>query len=317
MICIVIPNLNGQENLKVLYESILKQSYSEYKIILVDNGSVDNSIQITKDYFKESEIIDLEKNYGFAAAINKGITKAIDVYNPEFILLLNNDIELTENFIEKGITTFREVKEADFIAVKMKNYFNRNLIDDAGDFIIAKNGTPMARGHGEQDDGQYDKNEFIFGACAGAAFYRTGLFKKCGLFDEDFFAYLEDIDLSFRFQLNGYKCYYNSEIICYHKRRETSNRFSGMETYYTEKNLLAVRMKNYPSGIYLKYIPLYFLARVKRYSKFFLFYPKNTFKHALTGYLKGLGQLIISYKKRKNIQKSVTVSNDYIEQLFL
>ncbi len=99
--------------------------------------------------------------------------------------------------------------------------------------------------------GSIINGDYIFGACAGAAFYKKEVFDKVGLFDEDYFAYLEDLDLSFRLQIAGYKCYYNPEIICYHKRGETSKKIDGLNIRFSEKNLIALRLKNYPLSIYL------------------------------------------------------------------
>ena len=113
------------------------------------------------------------------------------------------------------------------------------MIDDTGDFIKSFGGSPLVRGRGEKTSDQYDKPDLFFGACAGAAFYKTELFEKAGMFDEDFFAYLEDVDLSFRFQLSGFKCYYNPEIICYHKRGETTKNFYRMGNIFFGKICIA------------------------------------------------------------------------------
>ncbi len=317
VIDIIIPNLNGLENLKLVLNSLINQTLRDYNIIVVDNGSSDGSVQYLEQSHKSVIIIKNETNLGFAKAINIGINYSVNDIKSQYILLLNNDIELTENFLENAIRTFSKNPEADFLAVKMMNYNNRNVIDDTGDFIRSNGGTPMARGHGEEDIKKYDKAEFVFGACAGAAFYKTELFRKAGLFDEDFFAYLEDVDLSFRLQLQGFKCYYNPEIICYHKRRETTKQFEGWETYFTEKNIVAIRIKNYPFMLYLKYSPLFFLSRIKRFYKFSVYYPKGTLKAAVRGYLKGLLESPKSIKKRRAIQKSKTVSTKYIESLFI
>jgi GT2 family glycosyltransferase len=316
MISIIIPNFNGVHNLKELFNSLYNQTYRDFKVVLVDNGSTDDSLKYISENYSDTNIIKLDKNYGFVRAINEGIKYSLNNLKSEYILLLNNDIELKENFLEKGIKTFEDVKEADFLAVKMLNFFHHYIIDDTGDFIRKTGGVPMARGHGEKDTGQYNEAKFIFGACAGAAFYKPVLFKEAGFFDEDFFAYLEDVDLSFRFQLQGYKCYYNPEIVCYHKRRETTNKFEGWETYYSEKNLIALRIKNFPFMLYLKYSPLFLLARVSRYYKFFMHYPKGTFKFAFKGYLKGLSEIPKSLCKRRKIQKIKKVSNKYLENLF-
>jgi len=315
-IAVVIPNLNGLNDLKCVFESISKQSYKNYNVILVDNGSVDDSVSFTKELYPEHTIISLDRNYGFAAAVNKGILYALESLKSDIILLLNNDIELSPNFFAEGIKTFNDVSDAGFIAVKMLNYFNRNKIDDAGDFIKSKGGSPFARGHTETDNGQFDKPEYIFGACAGAAFYKSELFIDAGMFDEDFFAYYEDIDLSFRFQIYGYKCFYNPKIVCYHKRGETVKRFKGWETLYTEKNLLALRIKNYPLSLYLTYLPLFSIARIKRYLHFIFKVRNKIIIHASKGYFRGLMEIPKSLKKRSVIQKNKKVSNEYIKNLF-
>lgn len=316
MIDIIIPNYNGLENLKCVLSSLEKQSAKSFRVIIIDNGSDDGSVKYIEENHKEVILIKNEKNLGFSKAVNSGIEFSLNGKKSDIILLLNNDIELETDFIEQGIKTFERVKDVDFLAVKMLNYYKHDIIDDTGDFIRKNGGTPMARGHGEKDSGQYDKEEFIFGSCAGAAFYKSYLFEIAGIFDEDFFAYLEDVDLSFRFQLNGFKCLYNPQIVCYHKRRETTNKFNGWETYYTEKNLIALRLKNYPFMLYMKYSPLFFLSRVKRYYKFLMFYPEGTFKFAVKGYLKGLSEIPKSLGKRKIIQRSKKVDSKYLESLF-
>ena len=314
MVDVIIPTYNGLENVKSVLESLKNQC--KHRIIIVDNGSCDGTRDYIKSERKDILLIENSSNLGFSKAVNMGISLSLKSQQADTILLLNNDIELETGFIEKGLETFSVNKEIDFIAVKMMNYFNRDVIDDTGDFLRRNGGTPMARGHGEKDTGKYDKPEFIFGACAGAAFYKSELFREAGLFDEDFFAYLEDVDLSFRFQSMGYKCYYNPELVCYHKRRETTNKFSGWETYYTERNLVTLRLKNYPLGLYLKYSPLFFLSRIKRYVRFLFQYPKGTFGYAVKGYFSGLLQVTKTISKRKIVQSKRTVSSYYLENIF-
>jgi len=197
----------------------------------------------------------------------------------------------------------------------MLNYYDRKKIDNCGDFI-KKGGSPYARGHNEVDIGQYDKEEFIFGACAGAAFYKIKIFQTVGFFDEDFFAYYEDIDFSFRVQLMGYKCFYQPKAVCYHKRGATTKYNIGYQTMYCEKNLIALRIKNYPTFLLLKWSILFFIARFRRYYRFIRFYSFNLFYMAVKGYSMGLLQIPSSIIKRNRIQKSRNVSVSYIENLF-
>lgn len=314
---VIIPNFNGLENLKCVLASLSAQTVKDFGIIIVDNGSSDGSVEFVESNYKEAVIIKNGTNLGFSRAVNIGIKYSLEKNNSDYIILLNNDIEVERDFMEKGIRTFDGINDAGFVACKMLNFYNRDMIDDTGDFIRRNGGIPMARGHGEKDTGQYDIPGYVFGACAGAAFYKSELFRNAGLFDGDFFAYLEDVDLSFRFQLAGYRCWYNPEIICYHKRRETTSRFDGWETYYTEKNLVALRLKNYPFGLYIKYSPLFFLARASRFTKYLgNRYPKGTFRFAIKGYLKGLSEIPKSLAKRRKIQRSKKVKSEYLENIF-
>lgn len=318
MISIVIPNYNGVEHLKTCYESLKKQSYDNFRLILVDNGSKDDSVKYTKEQFPQAEIVEMGYNSGFAKAVNAGIKRSMEAEDTGLILLLNNDIELSPDFLEEAIETFKRIPEASILAVKMLNYFDRNIIDDCGDFIKSGGGSPLARGHGEQDTGEYNKEEFIFGACAGAAFYKPEVFRKTGYFDETFFAYYEDIDLSFRAQLAGFKCYYTPNAVCYHKRGGTSSVAThGFQTEMCERNLVLMRLKNYPLGLYLLYQPLFFAARVKRYYGFLRHHSPVILLRAIKGYVRGMLLLITKIPARFRIQKSRIVSSEYVKGLFV
>ncbi len=314
MIYIVIPNYNGKHHLKDCFDSLRKQTNNEFKTILVDNNSSDDSIHYTNQNYPEVITLKLNTNTGFAKAVNEGIKYALNENDANFIILLNNDIECDINFVKELVKGIKE-NDCGSCACKMMNFFDRSTIDDAGDFIKRK-GSPFARGHAQLDNGQYDKPEYIFGACAGAAIYKKEVFEKVGFFDEDFFAYYEDIDFNFRMQLLGFKCFYNPLAICYHKRGATSKDKIGFETMLCEKNLVAVRIKNYPLSLLLKYEFYFFAVRFRRYYLFLKNYSYKVFKNAVTGYIKGLKELPKSFAKRKEIQKNKVVSNEYIESLF-
>lgn len=314
MVYIVIPNYNGLHHLKDCFDSLRAQTYKEFKIILVDNNSDDESINYANQNYPEVITIELTTNTGFAKAVNEGIKYSLKDNKTTGIILLNNDIECDINFVKELVNAINE-NDCGSTASKMMNFFDRSTIDDAGDFIKRK-GSPYARGHAELDNGQYDKPEYIFGPCAGAAIYKKEVFEKIGFFDEDFFAYYEDIDFSFRMQLMGFKCFYNPLAICYHKRGATTRDKIGFETMLCEKNLVAVRIKNYPLPLLLKYEGYFFLVRFRRYYIFFKNFSYKVFKSAFIGYIKGLKEIPKSFKKRKDIQRTKVVSNEYIESLF-
>ena len=309
MISIVIPNYNGMEHLGVCYDSLRKQTYRDFEIILVDNNSKDDSVEFTEKNYPDIKVLKVNYNSGFAKAVNGGIK----ISTGEYILLLNNDTECKDDFLTEMISGFKD-KDTGSVACKMLNFYKRDNIDDAGDFIKLQ-GSPYARGHGEQDMGQFDREKFIFGACAGAAIYRKDIFNKIGYFDEDFFAYYEDVDMSFRMQIAGYKCYYNPKAVCYHKRGATTKTMTGFETMLCEKNLVALRLKNYPLMMLLKCFPYFVIVRLKRYYKFLTEHSSSLFFSAVKGYCKGLLEIPKSLRKRKYIQKSRTVSREYLESI--
>lgn len=316
LISIVIPNINGIEHLRSCMPSIAAQTYGNYKVIVVDNGSSDDSLKYLNEKYPDCEIIAHSYNTGFAKAVNDGIKLAIDKYNTDYILLLNNDIELENNFLQSAIDTFTSITDADIIAVKMMNFYKRDIIDDTGNFLTKKGGTAYPRGNGQKDEGQFNKAEYIFGACAGAAFYKSGVFKVAGLFDEKFFAYLEDIDLSFRAQLSGFKCYYQPSAVCYHKRGGSTVSSMKFQAYMNERNIIWVRVKNYPFMMYLQYQPRFLLARLMRFKALFKVHGFSVLMAAVKGYINGSFIAPLMLGKRFKIQKNKKVSDDYIYSLF-
>jgi GT2 family glycosyltransferase len=314
MIYIVIPNYNGLEHLETCFESVFRQSYKDFKVIFVDNGSADDSVKFTEQKYPTVSIIKKDFNTGFSVAVNLGIKKALEDKNCEYILLLNNDVECADNFFEEIIKGFTD-ESIGSVACKMLNFFNRNKIDDTGNFIKLI-GSPYRRGSEETDTGQYDRAGYVFGACGGAAIFKRGIFENIGLFDEDFFAYYEDVDFSFRMQLAGYKSFYNPKAVCYHKRGATTGYISAFQTKLCEKNLIALRIKNYPLGLYLLLNPLFFLGRVIRIPGFLFTGKVKIFFGALYGYLSGLTEIPKSISKRREIRKLKKVNNKYIYSLF-
>ncbi|MEO8209854.1 MAG: glycosyltransferase family 2 protein [bacterium] len=309
MISIVIPNLNGLVHLKACYDSLLSQSFKDFEIILVDNNSTDGSIEFTEKNYPLIKIIRLDSNTGFAKAVNAGISRS----GTEFVLLLNNDTACDPEFLSEMMKGFKR-RDTGSVACKMLNFNDRTYIDDAGDFI-KKRGSPYARGYGEKDKSQYDKEEYIFGACAGAALYKKEVFDKVGLFDEDFFAYYEDVDFSFRMQMAGYKCFYNPKALCYHKRGATTDMKDGYRTMLCEKNLIALRLKNYPLGMLISNLPFFWLVRARRYFLFLIRHSPQLFFSAVKGFFMGILEIPKSLKKRPQIQSGRKVSIEYLESI--
>jgi GT2 family glycosyltransferase len=212
-----------------------------------------------RENYPEVRVIELGENRGFAAAVNAGIRASTTPY----VALLNNDVEVASGWLEVLVAALDAYPEAGFAASKMLDFADRGRIDGAGDAFTWE-GNAYRIGHGEEDRGQYDAPGWVFGACAGAALYRREMLDRIGLFDEWFFAYYEDADLSFRAQLAGYRCRYIPEAVVYHLGSATSRRIPERALSLQTRNRLAVVVKNYPARFLLTKLPLVvrFQARV-------------------------------------------------------
>ncbi len=281
---------------------------------MIDNGSDDDSVSYVRKNYPFVKIIEFEINKGFSSAVNAGIKDALRNNSVDFVVLLNNDIECSKNFLEEIIKPFDNISVGS-VASKMLNFYQRDVIDDTGNFLSLTR-SPWARGHGEADFGQYDEPEQIFSPCAGAAAYRRTVFETVGFFDEDFISYYEDVDFGFRMQIAGFKCHYNPKAICYHKRGATTQAWKGYQTRMCEKNLVALRFKNYPLSLYLICQPFFIAGRIKRYLRFWKYHSFSLFLSAISGYLQGLSGLVKCYKKRREIKKIKVLNTKEIKLLF-
>jgi hypothetical protein len=302
-VSIVIVNCNGKRFLSECLDGLGQQIHKPLSITLVDNGSNDGSVDFVNRNYPKVKTIALPKNLGFAAANNY----AIQTVQTEYVALLNNDAIPQPLWLKSLIEALESHPEAGFAASKMLFYDNPKIIDRAGD-VYTRAGAGFLHGRAESAS-KYNKQKWIFGACAGAALYRTLMLKDIGLFDEDFFLLYEDVDLSFRAQLNGYKCIYVPEAIVYHKASSSIVYDSPISVYYSHRNLEWVYVKNMPPKLILKTIWLHIIYNIAA----FLFFTTNgrikEFIKAKWDALKGLKRIL---KKRRLIQRNRRVDDTYI-----
>ena len=241
LVTVIIPNWNGRAFLPACLSSLARQSASDFGVLLVDNGSEDGSVAFVREHFPFVKCLALPENRGFSAAVNAGIKAC----SSPWLFLLNNDAEVEEHCLERLIAATRHYSEEDFFAVKMVNFHDRTMLDGAGDAAL-RAGVGYRLGTMEKDLGQYNEDRPVFGACAGAALYSRRLFERIGLFDEDFFAYLEDVDLNFRACRAGLRCHYLAEAVVYHIGSATSGaRISPLTVRLSTRNCFFVCAKNY------------------------------------------------------------------------
>lgn len=206
---VIIPTWNGARLLENCLSSLDRQRVT-CPVLVVDNGSTDSTREMLKTRFPGVELLALEENQGFARAVNRGIRHC----DSEYVALLNNDTEVDPGWTEAGLAAFDGNPSYWFLASRMVDFRRRDLIDSAGDGYD-RTGMPFKRGRGDPCD-RHGQSRPVLGASAGAAFYRRELFGRIGLFDEKYYMYLEDVDLSLRAQLTGHPCLYVPEAVVYH-----------------------------------------------------------------------------------------------------
>ncbi len=253
---VIVPNWNGKDRLKACLDSLAAQTFA-HQAIVVENGSSDGSVEFVKANYPEVILIEHTKNQGFAGGVNAGIRYALG-REGEYMALFNNDAVADKHWLSELVKEMEAQPKAGIVTSKLLDSDGKTF-DSTGDFYTTW-GLPFPRGRGEPIDDRYDKPEWVFGASGGASLYRSRLFKDIGLFDEDFFAYYEDIDLSFRAQLAGWQVRYTPKAVAYHQIGATSGKIKGFTTYHSLKNLQLIFWKDVPVSLMFKVLPRLLLA---------------------------------------------------------
>lgn len=254
-VAVVIPNWNGKDFIGVCLRSLEEQSVPA-QIIVVDNGSSDGSVEYITKQFPKITLVSLPKNTGFTGGVNTGIKRAM-ADGSKYVALFNSDAQAAKTWLEELFDAAEKHPKAGIITGKFLRS-DKKHIDSTGD-LLSTHALPFPRGRNERDSGQYDKGEYIFGATGGASLYRTKMLREIGLFDEDFFAYYEDADISFRAQSAGWKVYYQPKAIAFHKVGGTSSKLGSFARYHSVKNIQLLYLRNMPGLLFWKYLPFFIL----------------------------------------------------------
>ena len=267
-VSVVIPNFNGMAYLDGVLSSLERQTIRNFEVILVDNGSTDGSCAFVSAEYPWVHMIQLPENYGFSRAVNEGIHAARSPY----VLLLNNDTEAEPDFLEEMVAALRRHKKAFSCQAKMIQLHDRDKMDDAGNYYCAL-GWAFARGKGK-DIRHYDREQKIFSTCAGAAIYRKKFIDRIGDFDEEHFAYLEDLDIGYRARICGYQNWYAPKAKVYHVGSGTSgSRYNSFKVRLAARNCIYLNYKNMPGWQILLNAPFLLAGIFVKY----LFFVKNGF----------------------------------------
>jgi GT2 family glycosyltransferase len=311
LVSVVIPNWNGKKFLAGCLGSLKTQTYENHEIIVVDNGSIDGSCEYIEENYPETTLVRFSKNTGFSVAVNSGIKKAKGTY----IALLNNDTVVAPDWLAFMVEALERTPEAGSVACKMLSYEDHTLLDGAGDGY-RRGGLPGRIGHRERDFGQFETERFVLGPCGGACLYRRQVFDTIGFLDEDYFAYLEDVDLGLRAQSAGFKCLYVPQAVVYHLGcGTTGSGYSPMVVRLSAQNNINTMVKNLPAPLLIKFLPqivywqsFYLAVVVLRGGQFF-------------PWLHGIFSAMLLFPnmlgKRAVIEKSRVASTAYLESIIV
>lgn len=304
-VAVVIPNWNGEELLDDCLRSLLRQSIKA-RIIVVDNGSSDNSVDLIKTKYPSVIIMQMDKNYGFTGGVNRGIECAIDL-GCAYIALFNNDAVADKEWLKELLLIMSKQPHTGIVTGKLMQ-MDKKRIDSTGEFI-RRNAMPYSRGRGEADNGQYEKAGQVFAASGGASLYRTKMLRQIGLFDEDYFAYFEDVDISFRAQLMGWHIYYQPSARAFHHIGKTSDRLGSFRRYHSVKNYVLLYNKNMPGYLYWKHKPGFFVQLLRMGVGSI---RDREFSTYLRAFARSILLLPSTLSKRRSIQKHRVVNTSYI-----
>jgi GT2 family glycosyltransferase len=305
-VSIIVVNWNGEAYLEQCLASLSQQSCANNEIILVDNGSSDHSLHLVRKNFPKIKLVELAYNSGFTGGNSAGLSVA----QGEFIALVNNDTKAERDWLEKLLEPMVDEPTIGICASKLV-IDGTDRIDSAGDGATTA-GVGFNRGF-RVSRREYSSFEPVFAACAAAALYRREMINDIGFLDEDFFLYDEDVDLSFRAQLAGWKCMYVPDAIVYHKGNATSVRLSDTHVYHHTRNVEFVWIKNMPTGLMVRFAHHKIIQEVGSFCYLCLRHMKwRAFFRAKRDALK---MLPVMLGKRKRIQRRRRVSNHHIRRL--
>lgn len=299
-VTIVIPNYNGKRLLSNCLKTLERQTEKNFKVLVIDNGSTDASVELTSEIL-DLEMVALQENRGFCGAVNLGI----QMTKTPFVILLNNDTEVEPDFVKALLDGIKKSGNIFSCGAQMIDFKNHNILDNAGDLYTAM-GWAYARGKGKEC-AKFEKPVKVFSSCGGAVIYRMSMLKETGMLDEAHFAYLEDVDLGYRARIYGYENWYEPEAKVYHVGSATTGtRYNEKKVFLAARNTIYVIYKNMPLLQLFLNLPFILAGMIVKT----IFFAKKGFA---TEYLRGIMQGIAGAGKNcKKVRFSIKNTGNYI-----
>lgn len=269
-ISIIIVTWNGREHLEPCLSAVAAQQGVDAETILVDNGSTDGSAEFVRDRFPWVRIVPLDRNRGFAGGNNAGAKEA----HGRYLAFLNNDTVAESGWLRALRGGVDEASGYALTASRIVYLHDPAVIDSAGDGLLRWGGA-FKRYHGASVDAANESGE-VFGVCGAACVVSASVFEELGGFDEDFFVSHEDVDLSYRARLLGYRCRYVADAVVRHRGSATLGRLSAFAVFQGQRNLEWMYVKNTPGTVLLRTLPghlIYNAAAAAHFARAGLLWP--------------------------------------------
>jgi GT2 family glycosyltransferase len=308
-ICVVVINYNSGELLERCLRSLEAQTFRGFHTIVVDNGSTDESMDWLKTGENRFRVIFNRHNIGFAGANNLAIREA----KTEWVALLNPDAFPKPEWLSNLMLAARNNPEYSFFASKLISAGNPRVLDGAGDNYHVS-GLVWRRGHGNTAQGNMNELREVFAPCAAAALYRRSALIEAGGFDEEFFCYVEDVDLGFRLRLAGHRCLYVPQAVATHVGSATTGYKSDFCVYHGHRNLVWTFVKNMPMPLLAIYLPAHILLNLFSVLWFIIIGQAATILRSKRDAVRGVPRM---WGKRRQIQRERRVGWQEIRRVLV
>lgn len=302
IVTVIIPTYNRIELLEICLQHLESQTFRSFQIVIVNNGAV-GPVSLAPLPSRKVKWIHLPRNEGTAAAFNRGLAQCRE---SPYVFLLNDDAEVEPDCLALLVQALEKTPSYSIAVPKLLQWSNPSRLDGAGDEVLLSGGA-FRVGRGQLDEGQYDRVETVLSACGAAALYRRSLFDDVGGFDEDYFAYREDVDLSLRALLRGHRCLFVPEARVRHRGSATiGSPFHPKIIRLTTRNQILTIIKNYPLPVFLRLLP-----RIMVFQILWMGYAikKHAFLASCMGLMGAIRMLPRTLRKREQAMRHRVVFN--------
>jgi GT2 family glycosyltransferase len=310
---VVIPTYNGLRYLIPCLESLRAQTYRDFQILVVDDGSADETVVVLQRDFPEVSVLVLGTNGGLARAQNAGIAAS----RGEYVVVLNNDTEAEPEWLARLVAAADAHPEAWAVAGKLRLWDRPTILHAVGDGF-GTDGVPVNLGVWEEDRGQWDDDRWLWGPQGGAALFRRSALEAlsaAGLgtpYDEAFFMYCEDVDLNWRARLAGYDTALARDAVVYHHLSATGG--GSLASYYVGRNMLAVLVKDVPGAILRRHAGAIVRAQLRFTWQSVRHIPEAAARARLRGQIAAIVMLPALLQARRRVLTTQRVSDDWLER---